>query len=269
MRNKGRTRAAYWLALILILTILPIASALPGTNVVSEVRSFQVSNGGDVPPVVNLSYPPDNYAINSTTITFNCTAYDDINLVNVTLYGNWSGGWHANETNSSGINNTNYIFTKTIPDGNYIWNCKACDNASHCSFYSSNWTFTVDTTLPNTTVSAKKEDGTNYTFGEWTNSSYINVTLNCSDPDCNATLYCTDTNNSCEPNLTYNGTPIKISTEGITYLRYRSNDTSGNMEDIKNVTIKIDRTSPIINFTTPTTLTGNHSQNCFIQNYCW
>ena len=214
---------------------------------VSQVRTFQVNNEGDALPVVNLSYPPNNYATNSSTITFNCSAYDDINLVNVTLYGNWSGGWHANETNSSGINNTYYIFTKTIPDGNYIWNCKACDNGSHCSFYSSNWTFTIDTTPPNTTASAIKEDGTNYTFGEWTNASYVNITLNCSAPDCNTTLYCTDTNNSCQPNLTYNGTPIQISDEGITYLRYRSNDTLGNMEDTRNVTIKIDRTSPITN----------------------
>ena len=98
---------------------------------------------------VTLNAPVDGYNSSSTTITFNCTATDDVKIENVTLYGNWAGSWAANETNSSsGLNNTPVIFTKTITDGNYKWNCYACDNSSNCAFAASNKTFTIDTTEP-------------------------------------------------------------------------------------------------------------------------
>ncbi len=100
-----------------------------------------------------------------------------------------------------------------------------------------------DETSPTTKTTAVREDGTDYTFGKWINSTYVNVTLNCSAPDCNTTLYCNDTNNSCEPNLTYQK-PINISAQGTTYLRFRSNDSAGNNESVKNKTIKIDQTTP-------------------------
>jgi titin len=82
-------------------------------------------------------------------VTFNCSAWDDYNLTNITLYGNWSSGWHANETNTSVANNTYTIFTKNItPDGYYKWNCQACDNSGNCNFSAANYTFKVDTTPP-------------------------------------------------------------------------------------------------------------------------
>ncbi len=105
---------------------------------------------------------------------------------------------------------------------------------------------------PTTIATAKTADGENYTFGTWTNSTYVNATLNCTDygENCNVTLYCNDTNNTCNPNLTYS-TPVQISTEGTTYLRFRSNDTEGHTEKNKNKTIKIDRSPPQITINSP------------------
>ncbi|MBN2094959.1 MAG: DUF2341 domain-containing protein [Candidatus Aenigmarchaeota archaeon] len=45
---------------------------------------------------------------------------------------------------------------------------------------------------------------------------------------------------------------IHISDEGVSYIRFRSNDTLGNVESIKNETIRIDTIAPVLNFTDPT-----------------
>ncbi len=94
-------------------------------------------------PVVLLNSPVEYFNSTSNTIIFNGTVWDDFNLFNVTLYGNWGDGWHGNETNSSGINNTDYIFNKSLIDGIYVWNYYACDNESRCSFDISNRTLSV------------------------------------------------------------------------------------------------------------------------------
>ncbi|RLG14059.1 MAG: hypothetical protein DRN66_02990, partial [Candidatus Nanohalarchaeota archaeon] len=89
-----------------------------------------------------------------------------------------------------------------------------------------------DTTPPTTNATAVKDDDTTYTFNTWTNSTYVNVTLSCDDGSgsgCNITQYCTDTTNTCTPNIAYS-TPVQISTEGMSYIRFRSNDTAGNLE---------------------------------------
>ncbi len=93
-------------------------------------------------PSAILNAPNDyNVTSNTTTTTFNCSATDDSNLANITLYGNWSG-WHANETiNLTGTSNST-TFAKNISKGAYKWNCYACDSDNNCAFSSANYTFT-------------------------------------------------------------------------------------------------------------------------------
>ncbi|MEM4702895.1 MAG: LamG-like jellyroll fold domain-containing protein [Candidatus Pacearchaeota archaeon] len=98
---------------------------------------------GDQQPSVTLNSPPDGSTDTDGNITFNCTASDDINLTNVTLYGNFSGSWTSNGTNSSPENNTPVLFDRTLENGTYVWNCYACDNASQCAFASANRTLHV------------------------------------------------------------------------------------------------------------------------------
>jgi hypothetical protein len=116
----------------------------------SYVNITYTEPAGDNYPTATLNSPVDYYNTSSNSVIFNGTAYDDINLINVTLYGNWSGGWSENETNNSGINNSFYLFTETIPEGTYVWNYYACDNATstQCSFATSNRTFTIDLSAP-------------------------------------------------------------------------------------------------------------------------
>jgi len=97
-------------------------------------------------PTVNLISPINGNLTNGTsaTMTFNCSAIISAgaNLVNMTLFGNWSGGWHANETKIVTGTNNSSIFSKSLPAGTYIWNCQACNNLSECSFGTSN-SFTI------------------------------------------------------------------------------------------------------------------------------
>ncbi len=96
-----------------------------------------------------------------------------------------------------------------------------------------------DTTPPTTSISATSPpEGPTYSFGTNTTSE-VNVILSCSDSatggaipsGCAVTRYCLDTTNSCTPSANY-VSPFNISSKGISYIRYRSNDTAGNLESI-------------------------------------
>jgi hypothetical protein len=100
-------------------------------------------------PGVKLNSPADN-SIQETSITFNCSATDNIQLENITLYNNLSGSWVENGTNPVGGTSNTTTFNRTVTSsGIYGWNCYACDNSSNCNFAAANRTFTVDTAPPN------------------------------------------------------------------------------------------------------------------------
>ena len=96
-----------------------------------------------IPPNVTLISPSNNSVDTDGTIAFNCSATDDSNLVNITLYGNWSSGWHANETISIGGTSNSAVFTKSLDEGIYAWNCLAYDDASQSDWADVNWTINV------------------------------------------------------------------------------------------------------------------------------
>ena len=94
-------------------------------------------------PIVTLENPIDNYNSSIQEITFICSALDNESLSNITLYGSWSGGWHANETKSLTGTSNSTTFTKTLSYGTYVWNCLAYDGGSLNDFGDSNFTFTI------------------------------------------------------------------------------------------------------------------------------
>ena len=99
----------------------------------------------NTPPTINLNNPINNELFTYANITFNCSASDNINLKNITLYGNWSGSWQANQTiGISGLQNET-IFQVNISDGTYSWNCYACDDSDNCAYSVGNYTFTINT----------------------------------------------------------------------------------------------------------------------------
>jgi len=101
------------------------------------------------PPNATLNSPVQYANLSLINIEFNCSIADlDGNLDNVTLYGNWTTGWHANETKSVSGTKDETVFTKNLSEGIYNWNCLVRDNLSASNFSDENFTITVDRTAP-------------------------------------------------------------------------------------------------------------------------
>lgn len=125
---------------------------------------------------INLISPIDGFNSTSQTVSFNATVSEDEFLItNVSLYGNFTGAWEANQTNTSGDNDTEYSFSLVLEDGIYIWNIEMCDNETTCSFTAENRTLTIDSQEPqiyNITNETTNETATiNWTTNEQANST--------------------------------------------------------------------------------------------------
>jgi len=130
-----------------------------------------------VDPVITLNSPVNLYNTSNATITFNVNVTDDSGLANVSLWGNWTGSFVVDETNSSNLVNGAYTFSKNLSsygDGFYIWAIRACDTNSNCLF-SSNRTFMIDNANPNVSLVSPANTAT------WTSSSTVTFTYNVSD----------------------------------------------------------------------------------------
>lgn len=91
--------------------------------------------------------------------------------------------------------------------------------------------------------------GSAYSFGDWSKSA-VSVTLSCvpGSSDCANVSYCTDTANACNPisgGAIYSS-PVNVSTEGTSYIRYASVNSTGGWGDTASSTIKIDTILPAI-----------------------
>lgn len=101
-----------------------------------EVIQFLYNNGTgltyeddgitDQSPTITLNSPSSANYTTLQNITINLTAYDDLNLTDVKLYVNDV----LNQTNASGINNSDYLFDLNLGDGDYTIYGKATDNES-------------------------------------------------------------------------------------------------------------------------------------------
>jgi len=195
------------------------------------------------PPIITLISPLDSAYLIST-ISFNCSMSDVSGLKNSTLYGNWSGGWYANQTQSiSGlINYTN--FTKTISDGKYNWNCYACDILGNCGFAGANRTFTVDTISPAISIVYPSNN---------INFSYKNISINYVVSDTNGVQACWYTNSSEAVNYSIancaNLTAQNWS-EGMNNITIYANDSVGNINS-SSVSFRVDTVPPSINIIYP------------------
>ncbi|KKM84585.1 hypothetical protein LCGC14_1297630, partial [marine sediment metagenome] len=97
-------------------------------------------------PTITLLAPDDDSVLITPTI-FAANVFDNIAVDTVILYGNYSGDWEINSTNSSGLNNTNYNFTLGLADGAYLWAYWANDTVGNGTF-SANRTVNIDSTVP-------------------------------------------------------------------------------------------------------------------------
>jgi len=95
-------------------------------------------------PIITLNSPVEAFTTTNQTINFNGTVTSPAVITNVTLFIDGV----LNETNSSGINDTDYLFTKTITEGSYNWTYESC-NINGCSTATTR-TFTISNFIENT-----------------------------------------------------------------------------------------------------------------------
>ena len=93
-------------------------------------------------PDVTLNSPVDAFNTSNQTINFNGTVTSPEGITNVTLFIDGI----LNETNSSGINDTDYFFTKIISNGNRNWTYESC-NDNGCTTATTR-TFSIDSVSP-------------------------------------------------------------------------------------------------------------------------
>lgn len=97
-------------------------------------------------PVVNLSTPSNGTLfVNMSSVNFTCNASGAYNLDKVELWGNWNGGWHANQSLDFDNNLTfTHTFNSLVEDGYFEWNCKFVDVYGLSAFVNQNWTFGME-----------------------------------------------------------------------------------------------------------------------------
>lgn len=164
----------------------PLSITIQNTSV--KVSGTQSSDS--TAPTVVLNSPADHYNTTSQTISFNATATDETALANVTLYGNWTGSWTANQTNSSPKNGAYTRFTIShIPEGRSIWNIYACDTSDNCAYGSLTRTLTIDRTGPTITIN-------NPVSGSTLSDSMVLINISFTDLSAMDTCYYNITNSS-------------------------------------------------------------------------
>ncbi|MEM7827971.1 MAG: hypothetical protein QW561_01380, partial [Candidatus Aenigmatarchaeota archaeon] len=121
---------------------------------VTNVMIFIVQT--DNPPEITLEFPPDNY-YNDTSqyvnLTFNASVTDDYALVNCSLWHNYTGTWHLNQTQTvTGKNNVTNFSLNNLTNKTFIWNIQCYDNASQSAFAPANRTVILNWTPYNTSI---------------------------------------------------------------------------------------------------------------------
>ncbi len=97
-----------------------------------------------VSPEITLDYPQDSQNFSTyTTSQFNFTVNDESEILNCSLYGNWSGSWHLNQTLTSPARATSINFSAvTVESDNfYSWTVKCVDTHQNTGWNSINFTF--------------------------------------------------------------------------------------------------------------------------------
>jgi len=128
----------------------------------------------DRSPIVTLIEPVNNSVTISLGVLFNCTASDDKNITNVSLYIDGV----LNQTDSSGLNNSAYIFTEILDKGSYNWTCEAIDSINQSTIAPTQYFSIGDFVETSQTFNAIAISGSSQEFiinvsydsGEFTNS---------------------------------------------------------------------------------------------------
>ena len=227
-------------------------------RILSESEITNLYNGGNGISYIGVFNDPPNITLNSPSsanyttlqsLEINLTAYDNINLTDVKLYINDV----LNQTNASGINNTDYIFDLNLGDGDYTIYGKATDNESE-ETNSSSIRIVIDTINPDVTI--LYPTATNYT----TNITTLN--FSATDVNLDTCWYSTNNTVNITTNCSENITGL-FSNEGSNTWTIYANDTFGH-ENESSVTFNVDTINPNVTIISPENKTYTTSNINFV-----
>ena len=222
-----------------------IAPMLPGT----------FEGGEDTAPVAEFGINPvNNYAYSEGPLTFDFRCSDDVDVSAIQLWGNWTGTWKMNYTNSSYANNT--WLNITVPgftEGDYKWAVWCNDTSSLGDWTDTNRTFDIyklDETAPVAVQGIKAIDNYNDTTGDVTFDleCYDNVAVSTIQLWTNTSgIWKADYANSSYQNNTWINLTINGISDGINYKwAVWCNDTSSLDNMTGNRTFSVNTTVPAI-----------------------
>lgn len=215
-----------------------------------------------IPPIVTLVSPSNNFKSGSSAITFNGIVSDNVGIANVSLYGNFSGTWGIKGTYSSNLlNNTNYQFSLSLPNGTYLWNYRACDASGNCAFGSANRILTVNVSQNPANETIPPSVTINSPLNQIYNTHSITFNITATDASgVSACTYSLDSGNNITMasagNHFYTNTNSSM-TEGSHIAQFYCRDIYNNLNNTAKVTFTIDTTLPVIQFVSPTLSDGS------------
>ncbi|MGV8162915.1 MAG: CARDB domain-containing protein [Candidatus Nanoarchaeia archaeon] len=144
--------------------------------------NITISDSSLIPPTVTLNYPVTNFNTNNASVNFNCSATDTSTLKNMSLYGNFSGIFAFNGSDTLSGSSDSSSFLRTLAEGTYLWNCLAYDTDNNFDWGDANRTLTVDLTAPTinltTPVANQSFSGASISFN-MTAYDNLDSVLNC------------------------------------------------------------------------------------------
>ena len=247
---------------------------------VSEVQDLYnggtgITYVGTFPSTPNITLNSPTVDANYTTVQnliINFTVYDDINLSDVKLYINGA----LNQTNASGINDSNYLFDLGLYDGDYTINGVAL-NGDNITSNSSSVRIVINTIpfieylTPPTLV-----NNSNVTY------NYVPIKINTTTSYLDNVTYYLENVNTTLYTKSYDTETYDINFTNVPDGNYSYNvtvyTTTGKNNNTGVRTIKIDTTSPVISLGNVTNLstisnstlqlngTDTNIDNCYYNN---
>ena len=196
-------------------------------------------------PSVSISNPEDNIWLNTKQIALEFTPADNLDNqiscdISVTDEDEEEISIETLTDLESEVLVNHPISLEEYEDGTYYLTVECTDDAENSN--SNIITLNIDTVNPETVLNSENYDLEELPFTTDSVDLWFDYIEYGSGVD--QTLYCIDTENTCELTEIYPGEGLITVTEDNSYFRYQSIDTAGNEEEVNSVHLNIDTTGP-------------------------
>lgn len=162
-------------------------------------------------PEITLEYPINTQNFSTYTIPqFDFTIEDESAILNCSLYGNWSTGWHLNQTIFLPAKDTTISFSDigVSTDGYYVYNIECTDAYENKAFSNQNFTFAAFLPPTNPTIyniTQTSNDGTGDIILSWNKSDHSSNYEIYTGPTLSTMTYLTQTTEENYTDATFAG----------------------------------------------------------------